>query len=155
MERLARRRGARRPERRAVAVSGWAALSLDELPKVTTAEPGADWFPLQHVFGLTAFGANVFVAASSGDVLVEEHHEAGRGQEELYVVVRGAAEFVLDGRSVRAPAMFFVAIREPAVTRKAVALEAGTVLLAFGGLPDETFRSTWRMEHFEDVPRLL
>jgi hypothetical protein len=135
-------------------VPGWAALSLEQLPKVAAVEPGADWFPLQHVFGMTAFGANAFVATASDDVLIEEHDEMASGQEELYLVVRGAAEFVLDGASVRAPAMFVVGIRDPSVTRGAVALEAGTVLLAFGGLPDEEFQSTWREEHFEDVPRL-
>jgi hypothetical protein len=155
MERHARRRGSRRPERRALTVSGWAALSLEELPKVAAVESGAEWFALQHAFGLTAFGANAFVATSSGEVLIDEHDEAGSGQEELYVVVRGAAEFVLDGASVRAPAMFVVAIRDPLVRRRAVALEAGTVLLALGGLPDEEFHSTWREEHFVDVPRLL
>jgi hypothetical protein len=50
--------------------------------------------------------------------------------------------------------MFVVAIRDPS-TRRAVALEAGTVMLAIGGLPNEELRSTWREEHFEDVPTLV
>jgi hypothetical protein len=136
-------------------VPGWAALSLETLPKVAAVEPGAEWFPLQHVFGITAFGANAFVATASDEVLIEEHDETDSGQEELYLVVRGAAEFVVAGAPVRAPAMFVVAIRDPSVTRRAVALEAGTVLLAFGGLPDEEFRSTWRKKHFEGVPTLV
>lgn len=134
---------------------GWAALSLEELPVADETEPGAVWYPLQHVFGFTAFGANAFVAAARGDVLIEEHDESGSGQEELYVVVRGAAEFSVDGESVSAPAVFVVAVRDPSVRRSAVALEAGTTLLAFGGLPSAVFRSTWLDTHFEGVSRLL
>ena len=132
----------------------WAALALKELPTASGAEPGVTWYALQHAFGLTAFGANAFVASASGDVLVEEHDETGSGQEELYVVVSGAAEFVLDGDAVRAPSLFAVGVR-PAVTRSAVALDAATTLLVFGGVPNDEFRSTWWDEHFEGVPRLL
>ena len=136
-------------------VPGWAGLSLEDLPVADETEPGATWYPVQHVFGLTAFGANAFVAAAHGDVLVEEHDESDSGQEELYLVARGAAEFSLDGESVSAPAMFVVAVRDPSVRRGAVALEAGTTLLAFGGLPTADFRSTWLDTHFEGIPRLL
>jgi hypothetical protein len=136
-------------------VAGWAALSLEELPVAHETDPGAAWYPVQHVFGFTAFGANAFVAAATGDVLIEEHDEAGSGQEELYVVTRGVAELTLDGESVSAPATFVIAVRDPSVRRSAVALEAGTTLLAFGGKPTADFRSTWRDAHFEGVPRLL
>jgi hypothetical protein len=136
-------------------VAGWAALSLEELPVAHETDPGAAWYPVQHVFGLTAFGANAFVAAATGDVLIEEHDEAGSGQEELYVVTRGAAEFTLDSESVSAPATFVIAVRDPSVKRSAVALEAGTTLLAVGGVPIADFRSTWWDGHFEGVPRLL
>lgn len=134
---------------------GWAALSLEDLPVADETEPGAAWYPVQHVFGFTAFGANAFVAAASGDVLVEEHDESGSGQEELYLVVRGVAEFSIDGELVSAPAMFIIAIRDPSVKRSAVALEAGTTLLAFGGVPPADFRSTWLDSHFEGIRRLL
>ena len=113
------------------------------------------WHPLQHVFGLTAFGANAFVAASAGDVLVDEHIETGSGQEELYVVVSGRATFVLDDVPADAPAITVVAVRDPSVRRRAVASEPGTTLLAFGGPPRSDFRSTWREAHFEGVRRLL
>jgi hypothetical protein len=136
-------------------VAGWAALSLEELPVAHETEPGAAWYPVQHVFGFTAFGANAFVAVATGDVLIEEHDEAGSGQEELYVVTRGVAELTLDGESVSAPATFVIAVRDPSVKRSAVALEAGTTLLAFGGMPIADFRSTWWDGHFEGVPRLL
>jgi hypothetical protein len=44
---------------------GWAARALDDLP-LAAAESGAPWYPLQHAFGFSAFGANVFVAGSPG-----------------------------------------------------------------------------------------
>jgi hypothetical protein len=134
---------------------GWAAGALDDLPLAADSEPDAPWHPLQHVFGLTAFGANVFTAGEPGQVLVEQHDERASRQEELYLVLRGSAEFTLDHESVSGAAIFVVAVRDPEVARSAVALEAGTTLLALGGRPDESFASTWLPSHFEGVPRLL
>lgn len=130
-------------------------MPLEEVPRAAYTEPGAAWYPLQHVFGLTAFGANAFVAEAEGDELVGEHDERGSGQEELYLVVAGAARFALDDETVEARAVAAVAVREPSVTRSAVALEPGTTLLAFGGLPRDDFRSTWWDDHFEGVPTVL
>jgi uncharacterized cupin superfamily protein len=110
---------------------------------------------LQHVFGFTAFGVNVFVAREPGQVLVEPHDEIGSGQEELYLVLRGSCEFTLDGEAVTGAALFVVAVRGMGVTRSAVALEADTALLAVGGRASDTFESTWLPSHFEGVPRLL
>jgi hypothetical protein len=73
------------------------ALDLDELPTVARRESEPVWHPLQHTFGLTAFGANAFVAGAAGDVLVEEHDESGSGQEEFYIVVRGRVELTIGG----------------------------------------------------------
>jgi hypothetical protein len=134
---------------------GWAAIPLEALPRVGEAEAGPAWYPLQHAFGLTAFGANAFVAEAAGTALIEEHDERGSGQEELYLVVRGRARFTLAGEEVDAPALTVVAVRDPSLTRSAVATEPGTTLLAFGGPPRADFSSTWRGEHFEGVPRVL
>ena len=112
------------------------------------------WVPLQHVFGLTAFGANAFVGAA-GQTLVSEHDESGSGQEELYLVVSGNALFRIDGERVDAPAVSAVAVRDPAARRSVVASEEGTTLLAFGGMPQGDFRSTWRAEHFAGIEPIL
>ena len=136
-------------------MAGWAAIPLEELPQAAQTEPGAAWYPLQHVFGLTAFGANAFVAESAADVLVEAHDERKSGQEELYLVVAGHARFTLADELVDAPAVTVVAVRDPSVTRSAAALEPGTTLLAFGGLPRDDFSSTWWERHFDGVPRVL
>jgi hypothetical protein len=133
---------------------GWAARPLDQLPRIV-ADGEPDWVPLQHLFGITAFGANVFRSSSAGDELVGEHDERGSGQEELYLVVGGRATFTIAGEEVQAPAMSAIAIRDPTLLRRAVAAEPGTVLVALGGLPRPDFRSTWRAEHFEGIEPIL
>jgi hypothetical protein len=132
---------------------GWAAASLADIPRVAAAEPA--WYPLQHVFGFTAFGANAFVAAAAGDVLVDEHDERTSGQEELYLVVAGRARFELDDESVDTAAVAVVAVRDSTVKRRATALVSGTVLVALGAPPRGDFTSTWRSEHFDGVSRVL
>jgi hypothetical protein len=125
---------------------------LDEVPLVPTDDPDDfDWYPLQHHFGLSAFGLNAF-GGDSGISLVAEHDETESGQEEVYVVVRGAARFTLDAEDVTAVALSIVAIPDPKVTRAAVAAEDGTVVLAVGA-PAGQFETTWRPQHFENVPR--
>jgi hypothetical protein len=136
-------------------VPGWAALALEDVPLAADADPRLSWFPLQHVLGFTAFGANAFVAHAPGEVLVDEHDELSSGQEELYLVVDGTVEFALDDSVLTAAAMFVVAVRDPSVRRRAIALEAGATLIVVGGRPADTFESMWLASHFEGVPRLL
>ena len=126
---------------------------LDELPLVHTDDPDDyDWYPIQHHFGLRAFGVNAF-GGDAGTSFVHEHDETASSQEELYVVLRGTARFTLDGDELEAGALSVVAIPDPAVRRAAVAVEDGTLLLAFGAPVGSGFQTTWRAEHFERVPR--
>jgi hypothetical protein len=135
-------------------MSGWFAKPLADVPRIDPEEAGDPvWHPLQHYFGLSAFGANAYVAAESGGELLGAHDEIASGQEELYIVVTGVARFTLDGDEVDAPAPFVVAVPDPAVPRAAVAVEAGTTVLAFGGERREGFQSSWRESHFRGVPR--
>ena len=129
----------------------FAARRLDEIPTVPDADVA--WYPLQHHFGLAAFGANLFVARAAGDELIAEHDEAGSGQEELYLVIRGSVRFALDDQRRDAEAVTVVAIPEPAVRRSAVALDDQAMLLALGAPPGD-YRSTWRQAWFERVPKL-
>lgn len=132
----------------------WSAKSLRDVPMVEKEAPGdPEWFPLQHHFGLSAFGANVYVASAVGDELLERHDESESGQEELYLVVAGTAQFEVDGEQVRAEAPFVVAVTDPAVPRQARALESGTTVVALGGEPREQFESSWQSHHFEGVPQ--
>jgi hypothetical protein len=131
----------------------WAARRLDAIPSVPGGdEHDPDWRPLQHFFGLTAFGANVFVAPRGDETLVEAHDERQSRQEELYLVLEGEAEFELDGEPLVAGRGTVVVVTDPTVTRRAVAREAGTALLAVGTRPG-CFETTWRSEHFAEVPR--
>ena len=135
-------------------MAGWTAKPLREVPKVEKDDAGdPDWYPIQHHFGLTAAGVNVYVATAAGDELIGRHDETKSGQEELYLVVAGAARFELDGEEVRAETPFVVAVNDPIVMREAHAVEAGTMVLAFGGEPRERFDSSWGSHHFEGVPR--
>jgi quercetin dioxygenase-like cupin family protein len=132
---------------------GYRFRRLDELPLVPTDDPADfDWYPVQHHLGLGAFGANAF-GGDAGTVLVAEHDERESGQEELYVVVRGAARFTLADEELEAPALSFVAILDPAVTRSAVAAENGTIVLAVGVPSGSGFATTWDAANFGQVPR--
>jgi hypothetical protein len=134
-------------------VAGWAAKRIEDVPLVSDGEPSdPDWYPLQHHLGFTAFGANVFVGHEPGQELVGEHDERESGQEELYLVLAGEAVFTLDGETVPAPEGTVVAVTGPDVTRRAVAVVAGTAVLAIGASPLGPFASTWRASHFREVP---
>jgi mannose-6-phosphate isomerase-like protein (cupin superfamily) len=108
----------------------WEAVRLDDLDRVDVA--GVQWRPLRRRLGITAFGTNAYTA-DAGEQVVEPHHE--EGQEELYVVLRGHARFVLDGEEVDAPQGTVVFCGDGTVRREAVALEDGTAVMAVGGVP--------------------
>ena len=129
----------------------YAVRKLDEVPTVPGA--GVRWHPLQHHFRLSAFGANVFAAESEGDELIGEHDETASGQEELYIVLRGAVRFSLDGETHTVEALGVVAVTDPSVRRSATAMEPGATLLALGAEACAEFHSTWRSTWFADVPQ--
>lgn len=94
------------------------------------------WRPLRAELGLRAFGVSSFIAENPGDDVIEPHRETdGRGHQELYVVMRGAARFTLDGETFDARAGTLVSVPDPDVHRHGVAAEPGTEVLAFGGDP--------------------
>jgi len=128
-------------------MNGWEVTSFGELESVPLFE-GLVWHPVRRRFGIQAFGINAYTAESPGELVVEEHDEKGEGgaggHEELYVVVSGRATFTLGGEEVEAPAGSLVFISDPAVRRKAVADERGTLVLAIGGVPGKPFEiSAW------------
>jgi quercetin dioxygenase-like cupin family protein len=123
------------------------------VPLVPTEDPDDfDWYPLQHHFGLGAFGANAF-GGDAGTTLVAEHDERESGQEELYVVIRGSARLALAAEVFEVTAVSVVAIPDPAVKRAAVATEDGTIVLAVGAPAASGFATTWNEANFEQVPR--
>ena len=131
----------------------WSVNRITSVP--TVSDGGSDdpvWYLLQHALGIETFGVNVFVASRADQMLVEEHDERLSGQQELYVVLKGAALFELDGERARLDRDTAVAVTDPSVRRSARALTAGTTLLIVGA-GREAFRSTWNPAHFSDIPR--
>ena len=106
--------------------------ALDEIPRASEpCDPSLDWRPVRDHLGVSAFGVNAFLGAQPGDRVVELHDETG-GHEELYVVVRGAARFRIDGAEHEVPAGSVVLVA-PGSTREAFATEPGSAVLVVGG----------------------
>jgi hypothetical protein len=119
----------------------YAVLSLDDIEPISVA--GVHWKPLRRTLGIDAFGINAYTAAAAGEHVVEDHAEETLGHQEVYVVVAGHAVFTLDGDEVDAPQATVVFLRDPSVRRAAVAVEAGTTVLAIGGVPGVHTPSAW------------
>lgn len=127
-------------------------VGLDEIQALPG--PGTlRWLPVRHTLGVNAFGCNAYVAGQAGDDVVEAHTESPAPHEELYFVARGAATFTIDGETYEAPSGTYVFVPDPESHRHAVAHEAGTTVLSFGGPPtfapsawEWAFRSTAVMQ---------
>ncbi len=74
----------------------WKVAHLDDI------EPRGRDIPVREHLGIHAFGINAYTPGEGG-TLVNEHDEAGSGQEELYIVLDGKATFEIDGEVVDAP----------------------------------------------------
>jgi len=114
--------------------AGWTAARLDDVEALPWQGTELTWRPLRGVLRSHVAGMAVFTADRAGQDIVEGHMEmsAGRGHEEVYVVLNGRASFTLDGVEVDAPTGTFVRV-DPQVNRRAVATEPGTAVLALGG----------------------
>src|SRR4051812_6878075 len=112
----------------------WTAVRIDEVEAVPWQGTELRWHPLRSALGTLVTGIAAFTAPRAGQELVEDHVESadGRGQEELYLVLRGRAAFTLDGEALDAPAGTIVRAG-PTVRRHAVAAEPDTAGVAIGG----------------------
>jgi uncharacterized cupin superfamily protein len=119
-------------------------VALDAIPRaLAPCDPSLDWRPVRDHLGITAFGVNAFIGAQPGDRVVELHDERDLGHEELYVVIRGAARFVIDGDEHAVPAGSVVLVSAQS-TREAFATERDTAVLAVGAAPGTPFSvSPW------------
>ena len=115
---------------------GWKTALIDEIPPVKADWPPT-WKSIRHHFGITAFGINA-VTKDAGNVLIPEHRHAATGEEEIYIIQRGAAKATLDGVEVDVPAGGAVAVAG-SVARKFEATESPTTLIVVGGVPGQTF----------------
>ena len=124
---------------------GYVVARLDELEASPLIAPGATddgrrRFDVRRRLEITSFGIQAFRAPKDIDV-VPEHDETmlgEAGQEELYVVLDGAATFEIDGESFEAPAGSFVHV-QPGAKRKATATDEGTTILVVGGTPGKPY----------------
>jgi hypothetical protein len=120
-------------------------VALDEIPRAAQpCDPSLDWRPVRDHLSITAFGVNAFLGALPGDRVVERHDEDGDpGHEELYVVVRGAARFIVDEAEHDVPAGSVVLVA-PGSMREAFATQPDTAVLVVGAAPGEPFAvSAW------------
>ena len=134
---------------------GFTVKRLDEIPGVPDPDPGdPEWKPVRHHFGLEAFGANVFVQPEAGGRLVDRHRETDTKHQELYVVLRGRAEFQVDGQPYDCLEGTCVAIRDPQIERSAIAVEPGTTVLAIGATPGRPYEiSQWDAKWTSGLPQ--
>ncbi len=119
-------------------MSGYQVAHLDEIEELDDGrEP---YRPVRHHFGITSFGMTAWTGREAGDRILNEHDEADvtAQSEELYLVLNGRAAFELDGERVEAPAGTFVFV-PPSVKRTAFAEEAGTTIVAIGGVPGKAY----------------
>jgi hypothetical protein len=131
---------------------GWRTMHLSEIEGF--GQPDTEgWLPVRHRLGVRAFGVNAWVGEAAGAEVIEEHDELSGGadsHEELYLVLDGHATFTLDGNELDAPRGTFVFVQDPSITRKAVAREPGTTVLAIGATPGVAFSvAPWERRHTE------
>jgi tetratricopeptide (TPR) repeat protein len=119
---------------------------IDQLDAIEMAD-GFVWHPIRRHFDIRAFGVNAYTAREVGGQIIEEHTEGTEGEpghEEIYLVLRGRARFTVDGNDHELGPGQLVFVRDPALKRGAVALDADTVVLAMGGKAGEPFAvSAW------------
>ncbi len=116
---------------------GYEILSIEDLDRYPSSVGSQVLRPLRRRLGFQPFGLNVWVGESVGDHVIERHREVD-GDEELYVVLRGNARFTLAEAVFEAPVGTLVHAR-PGTLREAIALDAGTTVVALGAKEDKAF----------------
>ena len=134
---------------------GYRTLHLDDIRTIRFPEDAQtpDWKPVRRELGVQAFGTNAYVARNAGDIVIEPHDELPRDGEqshqEIYLVLDGAARFTVDGESFDVPKGGIVFLEDPALHRRAVALEDGTVVFAVGAAVGAAYvPSAWEDEFY-------
>ena len=134
---------------------GFRIANLDAIPPVEDHGLPIDavWRPVRHHLGVEAFGINAYTGSSVGDIVIEDHDEADRGHQELYLVVRGRAEFTLGDETAQAASGTFVFFADPTLRRKAVALDPDTAIVAVGAEAGRAFSpSQWETRRTASLP---
>ena len=124
---------------------GYVFARLEELEPASlvaadATDDGRRRFDVRRTFDITGFGVQAYSAPTGIDI-IRAHDEmplGEAGQEELYIVLNGAATFEIDGESIEAPEGSLVHVR-PTATRKATASQDGTKILVVGGTPGKAY----------------
>lgn len=113
-----------------------------------------DFHLVRRHFDIRAFGVNA-ATGDAGQEVIEPHDERDDeeqltdGHEELFAVISGHAVFTVAGEAIDAPAGTLVFVRDPAITRSAVATEDGTAILAIGAAVGKAYEiSRWERAWF-------
>jgi uncharacterized cupin superfamily protein len=80
-------------------------------------ERTGNWLLVRRSLGLASFGINL-VEIPPGE-RIPEHDEAGRDQEEVFLILEGSPSLVVDGREIEAPAGTFARL-DPHLQRTVV-----------------------------------
>ena len=88
--------------------------------------------------GITAFGVQVVDLPPNSGALAPEHDHEHDGQEELYLLLSGAAEVVVPDGVVTLDAETFLRLG-PAVRRRIRSGPAGARVLMVGGMPGRAY----------------
>jgi uncharacterized cupin superfamily protein len=131
-------------------VSGYVVTTIDAVPSID--DEGIDWKPIQHYFQLTAFGINVYRASAVGTHVIGDHDERAGRHEEVYIVLDGNVRFRVGDDEVVCGRGSLVVVKDPTVSRGAVAETADATVLAVGNREADRFETTWHPEHFRGVP---
>jgi len=116
---------------------------LEPAPRIAppgAADDGRRRFDVRRHCDITAFGVSAF-SAPTGVMVINEHDETllgEAGQEELYIVLKGAATFEIDGERIEAPTGALVQV-QPSARRKATSTEDDTTILVVGGTPGKAY----------------
>lgn len=112
------------------------------------------WAPIRAALDVRAFGVNAWTAHRAGATLIPAHDEGPSGHEELFVVTAGHARFTVGDDEIDAPAGEVVFVRDPEISRAAVAVEPETTVLTVGATAGRAFRPrSWELNR--DVIALL
>jgi AraC-like ligand binding domain len=122
----------------------WKVARLDEIEKRGRS------IPVREHMGMQAVGINAYTRGDDG-TLINEHDEAGSGQEELYIVLDGTATFEVDGETFDAPSGTLVFV-QPESRRKAT---GDATVLALGAKPGEAYQAIDWGEAWSDHSKSL
>jgi mannose-6-phosphate isomerase-like protein (cupin superfamily) len=116
---------------------GWKADNIQDIPPMKDSFTKG-WHSVRWHLGIEGFGVNA-ITRNKDEWLTKEHDELETGQQELFVILEGHAEFTLDGEKLDAPTGIAIAV-DPEVKRSADALVSPTTMLIIGAPTGKSYK---------------